>query len=471
MVKKDILVVNKDSNIAISTLWSKKELILNSISEEVKKKIGIIGTTYTVYGINYILETLSKFPKIDTLIVFGADLSESGNATIKIFKDKDFERYKIVFPKGKIKKILDTVKVIDLREEFRKRNYKALEEAIEKNYKEKAGEVRETIELVLEEKAEEITSWPIPLSGYYIYETSVFRAWIKVLDLIMKFGSLKFSEYEEPQKEYLNVMITIGLYGREYKIEEEFFEYIKYEEFEKHIKEVLSPEKPDYVEYTYGERFFRHDFGKNQIEYLINKLCSAPYSRRALVVSWNHMRDQVSQNPPCIIGIQGIITDNYYNHTVWIRSNDMVKGWPVNIVGQIKLAEYIVNEINKRCGTNFEIGTITTISTSAHIYQHDWNLAREALSKHFHKIKEFVEDPKGLFLIYTDEDGITLEHRTPDNSRIDFKIKSKDFWELYNSVKGGNFFSLFDHALYLGKELMSAYQKFKRGEEYKQDEA
>jgi len=86
-------------------------------------------------------------------------------------------------------------------------------------------------------------------------------------------------------------------------------------------------------------------------------------------------------------------------------------------------------------------------------------------------MKGFVEDPKGLFLIYTDEDGITLEHRTPDNSRIDFRIKSKDFWELYNSVKGGNFFSLFDHALYLGKELMNAYQKFKRGEEYKQDEA
>ena len=471
MVKKDILVINPNSNIAISTLWSKKELILNFLDETTKNKVGIIGTTYTTYGINYILETLSKHPKIDTLIIFGADLSESGNALVKLFVQRDYDSSKIVFPKEKIKPIIDTIKIVDLRNEFRNKNFKALEEAINKHYKENAKNVRELIDLTLEEKAEEISSWPIPLSGHYIYETSVFRAWIKILDLIMKFGSTKFSEYEEPQKEFLNLMVTIGLYGKEYKIEEEFLEYIKLKEFEKHINEVLNPEKPEFVEYTYGERIFRHDFGKNQIEYLINKLCSVPYSRRALVISWDHVRDQKSKNPPCIIGIQGIITDNYYNHTVWIRSNDMVRGWPVNIVGQIKLAEFIVNEINKRAGTNFEIGTVTTISTSAHIYEHDWNLVREILSKYSYKMKEFVEDPRGLFLIYVDSDGITLEHRTPDNSRIDFKIKSKDFWELYNAVKGGNFFGLPDHALYLGKELRSAYEKFKRGEEYRQDEA
>jgi hypothetical protein len=60
--------------------------------------------------------------------------------------------------------------------------------------------------LKVEEEAE-LQSWFISLSGYYIYETSVFRAWIKILDKIMRFGSLKQAEYEEPSKEFLNIML------------------------------------------------------------------------------------------------------------------------------------------------------------------------------------------------------------------------------------------------------------------------
>ena len=78
----------------------------------------------------------------------------------------------------------------------------------------------------------------------------------------MKFGSIKYSEYNEPQKEYLNLMVTIGLYGKDYKIEKEFFEYISEKEFERHINEVLSSSKPEGVEYTYGERIFLIDLRK-----------------------------------------------------------------------------------------------------------------------------------------------------------------------------------------------------------------
>ncbi|MEM1804983.1 MAG: hypothetical protein QXI77_03225, partial [Nanopusillaceae archaeon] len=237
-MKKDIIILNENSNIAISTLWSKKEIILNQLQEKIRSKIGIIGTTYTTYGINFILETLAQFPKIDTLIIYGADLSLSGKALIDVFKNKNFRDYKIVFPINKIENVLNTVKIIDLREEFKKNNIKKLEEEIEKNFKTNAKEVREKIDITIEEKVE-LASWPIPLSGSYIYDTSIFRAWIKTLDLIMKFGSVKFSEYEEPQKEFLNLMITIGLYGKEYKIEEEFFEFLKREDFERHINEVL----------------------------------------------------------------------------------------------------------------------------------------------------------------------------------------------------------------------------------------
>jgi thymidylate synthase len=469
-MKKDILIINPKSNVAISTLWSKKNFLVEKIPENLKKKIGIIGTTYTSHGINYIFETLAENPQIDTLILYGYDLSTSGETLFRVFGEKNTNLPVIILDKDKVEEIVKSVKLVDLRKEAKEMKIEKLFEEVEKNYKEENPK-RNKIDLKVEEKSN-IESYPFPLSGHYIYDNkSVFRAWVKILDLIMGFGSLKFSEYEIPQKEFLNVVVTLGLYGEDYKLENEFFEFIEKENFERHINEVLSPKKPEGVEYTYGERFFAHKFGKNQINYLIEKLSKSPYSRRALVVSWDHEKDQNIENPPCIIGIQGIITDNFYNHTVIIRSNDMFKAWPVNFVAQIELAKFIVNEINKRANTDYKLGSVTSISISAHIYQTDFERAKEVMEKYLGKMKEFVKDPKGNFLIYLENGKVVLEHRTPDNSIVLWKNSFETFEQAYEFLKSGSMFSFASHAFYLSKELKNAFEKLKKGEEYEQDSA
>jgi len=466
-MKKDIFIINPKSNIAISTLWRKKEYILQKIPEKTKKKIGIIGTTYTSFGINYMLETLAENPQINILILYGDDLSTSGDTIFNTFGKKEISKI-IVLDRRKVKEIIDTIELIDLRKEAKDGKIEKLIEEIEKNYKENEIK-RKKFKLRVEEKSK-VESYPIPLSGHLIYDSeSVFRIWIKILDLIMRFGNLKFTEYEIPQKEYLNVVATLGLYGKEYKMEKEFFEFIERENFERHINEVLNPKKPDGVEYTYGERFFSHRYGKNQINYLIEKLSKAPYSRRALVVSWDHEVDQNVQNPPCIIAIQGIITENFYNHVVILRSNDMFKAWPINFVAQIELAKYIVNEINKRANTDFKIGNITSISISAHVYQSDFEVIKKVLEKYYYKINEFVNDPKGNFIIYLENGKVAVEHRSPDNSILLFKKEFENFDEAYKFFKNENLFTLYSHSLYLSKELKNAFEKLERGEEYFQD--
>ena len=471
IMKKDILVINQKSNIAVCTLWSKKESVLEALPNSSREKIGIIGTLYTSHGVNYLLETLAQNPQIDTLIIYGSDLSTSGETVLKLFGEKQVELPILLLDKEAVKEIVNSVNFIDLREEARTGDYKKLLKEIEKNFNEEQKPKRRKIDLKIEEKIN-IESYPIPLSGHTIYDDcSVFRAWVKILDLIMKFGSLKFSEYEIPQKEYLNLTVTLGLYGKEYQIEKEFFEFIEKENFERHIKEVLNPKKPKEVEYTYGERLFAHRFGKNQIRYLIEKLANAPYSRRAVVVSWDHEKDQNSENPPCIIAIQGIITENFYNHTVIIRSNDMFKAWPINFIAQIELAKYIVSEINKIAKTNFKLGSVSSISISAHIYKTDFETAMKVLEKYSNRMKEFVADPKGNFLIYIQNEKVILEHRTPDNSALLFKKEFENFEEAYELLRSGNMFTFASHAFYLSKELRNAFEKLRRGEEYIQDKA
>jgi len=469
-MKKDISIINSKSNIAVCTLWSRKESVLEALPDSLKEKIGIIGTLYTSHGVNYLLETLAQNPQIDTLILYGSDLSISGETLLKVFGEKQIDLPIILLNKEAIKEIVDSVKLIDLRKEARSGDYKRLLEEIEKNFNEEQKQKRRKIDLKIEEKIN-IESYPIPLSGHTIYDdNSVFRAWVKILDLTMRFGSLKSSEYEIPQKEFLNLTVTFGLYEKKYDIEKEFFEFIEKENFERHIKEVLNPEKPKEVEYTYGERLFAHRFGKNQIKYLIEKLASAPYSRRAVVVSWDHEKDQNSENPPCIIAIQGIITGDFYNHTVIIRSNDMFKAWPINFVAQIELAKYIVTEINKIAKTNFKLGSVTSISMSAHIYQTDFERVMKVLEKYSNRKEGFIPDPKGNFLIYIENEKVILEHRTPDNSTLLSREEFKNFEEVPKFIRNNeNMFTPPSHAAYLINELRNAFEKLGRGEEYIQD--
>lgn len=465
-MRRDIAVINPNSNIAIATLWTKKEKILEALTEDLRRKIAIIGTVYTSYGVNYMLESLGKYNKVDTLIIYGADLSGSGDAIIRTFS-RDFEGLKLLFDLREIEGIVRTVKVLDLREDFRKGNLEALKNAIIGAYKPEAREVRERVILKVEE-IPEVKSWPLPLSGHYIFETSLFRAWIKVLDLIMRFGTLKFSEYEEMQKEYMNVMVTLGLYGKTYTLEDGFFRYLSKEEFERHVSQTLSKEKPEEVSYTYGERLLAHLEGGDQISRLIARLSRKPYSRRAVAITWIHKVDAENEEPPCLIMVQGEISGDYYNHTAVLRSNDMFRAWPLNMYAQIKLSELIVNGINERTGADFKLGTVTTVSVSAHVYEHNFGEIEALLSRHSSRLYEFVQDPKGNFIVYHRKNKVVLEHRTPENELVD-RIETGEFWEVYNHLKNGSLYSMHAHALYVGKEIAKAFECLKRGEEYVQD--
>ena len=463
-MKKDIIIINPNSNIAVCTLWSQKEKILEKIDEKVKEKICIIGTLYTTFGINYLLETLGEYNNIDTLIVFGSDLSESGNSLKEIFSGN---LEKLAVNNKDVKKIINGVELIDLRKEALNDDFQALTKVINEKYK-KDKPKREKIKVKINES--KITSWPEEVIGQRIFETSVFRAWIKILKAIYDFGFLKQTEYGELEKEVLNLLVNIRLNGK-YEIEKDFEKYLEREVFEKHIKETLSSIKPEDIEYTYGERLFNHERGKNQIEFIIEKLSKKPYSRRAIAITWLHEKDMKSALPPCIIAVQGTISGNKYHHFVFIRSNDMVKGWPINMVGQIKLAEYIVRKINERAGTNYRVGSVSSLSFSAHIYEHDFSFVKKVIEENKNIFSTFIQDMHGNFLISEENKSIKVQYRTPDHSSLVKEWQFSNFDNAYQELKKIVNFLEPQHAFYLGKEIRRAFEEIEKGKKYFQDKS
>lgn len=89
----------------------------------------------------------------------------------------------------------------------------------------------------------------------------------------------------------------------------------------------------------------------------------------------------------------------------------------------------------------------------------------------YHPIKDWIQDPKGYFLIRV-IDGVIEVGFCKENNIVEVIIRGTTPQEIYFAVAENNedFISRLDHAAYLGKELEKAYLALKHGLNYVQDE-
>lgn len=169
--------------------------------------------------------------------------------------------------------------------------------------------------------------------------------------------------------------------------------------YEEYIAEVLEGKNAGRFDYDYYTRLFNHDVNTNtelmgvtipdndwckghltviqtilkqrtvnQIKYIIDKLNRTPTSRRALAITWEPFIDENTMNVPCLQYIQFWITDNRLNMYVTFRSEDMLMGYPANVVGLINIMMYIANQVNVKCGTYYHSVVVP------HVYVSDKSL-------------------------------------------------------------------------------------------------
>jgi len=130
--------------------------------------------------------------------------------------------------------------------------------------------------------------------------------------------------------------------------------------------------------YTYHERLFNYQSPEgavNQIEYIINKLMSAPYSRRAQAITWQPWKDIKSEHPPCLQRVWCRIIDNRLVMHVHMRSNDALKAAFMNMFAFTELQKYIADKLR------VEVGYYLHIADSYHIYESDWKWAEKFVSQ------------------------------------------------------------------------------------------
>ncbi|MGC8542471.1 MAG: DUF4346 domain-containing protein [Vulcanisaeta sp.] len=404
-------VINDRSNIAVATLWSSVGQVKRVLGDALNM-VSVIGNLYTIVGINYMLSTLARMNRIDTLIILGVDYNGVGDYVIKFFQDGSLP--KLLIDRDVAEVLRATIKVVDLRSQFRASDWARIVEVIRENYRPNAGPVRPVFNVVVQES--EINEWAYPLAGALIYERDTYRSWVKVVDLVLNYGFDKVGADGNGYREFLMPLIIIDSIGKAHP-------------FRRLNENALRS-------FSSMSTGIRDD--------ILNELRSNPHTLNAVVFGDDFM-------------VQGVVSGDYYNQFIYLRSVDVLNDWCRNIYRWWSLARDVVNELNKEFNAWYSVGYLGILPFSARISRDELGKAEDFVRRNSSVFYEFVEDPRGNFLVMREGDSVVVEHRLPITNALHRRFSFRSLEEAYNALKNSNYFTNYSHAMYLGKELARAF--------------
>lgn len=459
-VKKELMKGNPDSQVGIITLWTKKEDIKKELNESYFAMIGQLYNSYT--GISYLVRNCLANKNIRYLVMVGEDISGSGEALKSLFEKGVDEKNNIIgvnnagihkeVPRESINDFRKNVELIDCRSI---KDYKKLKDEITRlKYKNSYGkpETHPMPEIKIPDR------FPSEKNTFVVRSRKISTAWIKALNHVLKFGCLKETEFSDDQVEVIN-LITVTSEDPESIDFKDYYLFTR-EDLEDYFPKILTANSFEGVEYTYGQRL-RDYRSVDQIKSIIEKIKKNNHTRRAVGVTWDVLKDLNSSKAPCINLIQVLVQDGRLFLTAYIRSNDMFKAWPLNAYGLRKLQKMISTK------SKLKMGSLTTISSSAHVYKSDLSKAEKIIKENLPDVNDF-KDHRGNFVIRTEDGVIKVTHFGKNNKPLK-EYEGKNAKELTKELAKNYTTSNAYHAFYLGRELQKAQESLERGEEYVQE--
>ncbi len=460
--KNNLHIGDTESSVGVATLWTKRELIGDHLD---KSKYNLLGQLYSKKGINYIIRNILAKPFIRHLVLCGSDLSGSGQALINFFhKGLDDDNKIIGVSDAYIEKEIDrealetfrkNVEIIDLREE---QDPKKVEAVITKFNKQ--GQFAEPATFP-DPPPPKTERFPTDPAIFKIRGEKVADVWAEILKNIMRFGAVKTSHYDDDIRELLDLAAIVenedpdNPYIPDWLLGLNKNELFKY--YEQYTTDIVQEGTP----YGYGNRM-RNLRGKNQIEFIINRLKEEHHDLGACAVTWNVDTDLHMKGRPCILFIQALIQDELLHLTSYIRSNDMYQAWPRNAFALRKVQKEISDAVG------IKMGSLVIISGSAHLYKKDWESA-ERVAKQEMKLR-CIPDPRGNVIIAANQEKgvIELSLLSPRGELL-AQMEARDSVEAMDKIQLYDWISQLGHAIDLGKQLGWADLALKYGFEFRQD--
>jgi len=448
-MKDQLILGDPDSGIAICSLWTPRE--------HTRLRWGYhfncIGNLYSRDGINYILENLLANPRIRTLIVTGRCQSElagvnvssdSKSALSELWGSRRMDSLPTFldprFSDDDVRSVLEDVTIC-----FSNNVSTITQEQV---YSLDPGPPPRKAKYFPPREIPHQDQMPGEDMGYLVRGPNMLETWYGLLDLIMRNGRVTGTSFGSRQREIVGLTSVIGTEGGQYPDIPEWAPF-DIPGLQAYINKFTSSvEDPD-VSYQYGPRLLS-TLGGNQVELMVSKLKSKPESRSAYASLWVPYDDAFVDDPPCLTSIQGMIRDESLHLFATIRSNDMFRAWPYNASGLASLQNMIAQELD------VEPGPLGILSTSAHIYEENWEEARYRSNEEMLRIQtRFDVDPRGNIVLRWEGTGVA-DIYSPDGDIIR-QIEAASPRALRLRLNG--YISRVDHALYIGEEVAKLFSQ------------
>lgn len=501
LLYKNVLEVKDPASpVGVAVMWTERQVVADILKNT---NYCAIGNLYSSAGISAMIRNVYANPHLRKIVLWGADLSRSGQALLALKEHGVDDNFFIVGDekKGQIEKEIgkDAINLFRKNVEVVNLRGKPVSDLI--STVDSLGTVPmkpfSTPKIFPTSRPKPFT-YPSEQIGFRLHGQTVAQTWLKILQNIMRYGRNKTTRYtqENELKELLNVMAVVYDEDPDKPHLPHFFPFTQ-KDLDTYYPQVLSAKLIPGIAYTYGQRLRNHD-GVDQIAKIIELIKTRPFSKKMIAFTANVAEDwnQVNKgDTPCLTQVVFSIQDGKLFATTHFRSQDMVHGWPRNVFSLRKLQKMIADE------TGYSMGAFVMITHSAHIYSDDYALVEKILAENYEKElgytsrQMFEEDPRGNITIEIEEVkengvGRPTKYATKPPKSVRFEIVAKLYapngglllkeWrgstamEVYiEMVNIGEYLTLPSHLIYIGSELQRAEYAIKTGQvdQFSQDPA
>ncbi len=468
------VILGKGKSAGFCTLWNEPEKIIKECPD-ILKRSAIVGTLYSRQGVNIILRNLALNPQIRNLYIWNngalscSPFGVSGKEILlKLWKKGINKKREIPGIDFKIEKEIDVdivnkiIKNVSLKELSDPKIHtvaKKLLESKEAPYM-KSVRFKDAI-------PEVIDVFPSEKVGFIVRGKTITDAWIRVVDRIIRYGTIKGTQYGTQQRELIGVTWVVEEEDPDNpNLNMDLPKSLKQtiglnKESINHYKSIfLSPDTPKGVKYTYGNRLMRYPGAKSEVnqikEIIIKELKDSIDTRRGVATTLVPWIDKDSKEPPCITQIQVLQTNKKMHLLVTVRSHDIFKAAIPNAFGLRALQKEIATQ------AGLKIGSLQITSQSAHIYEAEWVDAKKLVQCSLWKREPYLGfdpsvsgDPRGLFIISIKDNKISAHFKTPSGDDL-LTIVGKTAIEVSKKIAQLELVNLPEHLLDIGAELQKA---------------
>lgn len=397
---------NAHGDVTLCVLWNLLDTVMPTVEAMVANhRISVVGNLRTPLGINWFMRGLGKLPRITTVVLWGSDLTRTGEALIELLRSGATERHSIPSFEWTLDPLIESKFIHELKDgvyvvDWRGKSLNDLDEYLGHFQWKHKNRSSKTFPPMLVPELREFKPRSAPI---LLHATDPADGWLQALNAVMRCGVRKNTRKKESIANYFEIAVSFP--ALEIETIDECFDFNK-ADLDVYCAEMLSPDPPpEGIDYRYGQRL-QNWRGHNQLDEAINRLVENIDTKRGTVAVLDPTDLEEREDAPCLNQITFAVVDGKLNMSVIFRSHDMYAGWPQNIMALLRVYRMVIERLKDK---GVGCGRFTVLSQNAQIYERHFAFAEKKLSEHWITLENinskaaFTPDPAGAFVFVIDE--------------------------------------------------------------------